>query len=124
MAGLDERLNQLFSNQDSAKSAFDMMQALLSTQEGTAVSGETGPDANGAEHSAPHNQTLSTLALLLPQFLQAMSGEADLVKQERVALLKAMRPYLKESRLPSIERALRLANLTKAASSAMKHFGR
>lgn len=128
MAGLDERLNQLLNNQEGAKSALELMQALLQKQEpssqteGSAFeSASPLPETNASDTG---NQTLSALAMLLPQFLQAMSGDADLINQDRAALVKALRPYLKEGRLPSIERALRLANMAKAATSAMKHLGR
>lgn len=69
-------------------------------------------------------QGMPALAAVLPQLMQAMSGQGDLVKQERVTLLRAMRPYLKETRLSSIERALRMANMTKAATAALHALGR
>lgn len=72
----------------------------------------------------PQFQGMPALAAILPQLMQAMSGQADLVKQERVTLLRAMRPYLKDTRLNSIDRALRMANMTKAATAALHTLGR
>ena len=46
------------------------------------------------------------------------------MKSERLDLLRAMKPYLKESRISSIDRAVRMANMTKAAASAMHLLGR
>lgn len=77
---------------------------------------------------APEPQTqaqgIPALAAILPQLMQAMSGQGNLVKQERVTLLRAMRPYLKDTRLSSIDRALRMANMTKAATAALHTLGR
>ena len=68
--------------------------------------------------------SLSPLVAMLPQLMQAFSGQGNLLSNERVNLLKAMRPYLKETRLGSIDRALKMANVTKAATSAMHLLGR
>lgn len=124
MAGPDERLNTLLSNQDNARSILDLMQTLLQKQEGLPSARQdqaaSESDAAAEQSTAP----LSALAMLLPQLMQAMSGEGSMIKQERVALLRALRPYLKENRVPSLDRALRLANMTKAASTALKTLGR
>ena len=66
----------------------------------------------------------SPLAALLPQLMTLFSGQGDLVKSERLDLLRAMKPYLKESRISSIDRAVKMANMTKAAASAMHLLGR
>ena len=124
MAGPDERLDQLLSNQDNTRSILDLMQTLLQKQDGSPAPAQAqAPSANG---NTPEQSTapFPSLALLLPQLMQAMSGEGNMIKQERVALLRAIRPYLKENRVQSLDRALRIANMTKAASTALKTLGR
>ena len=64
------------------------------------------------------------MLFLLPQLMTLFSGQGDLVKSERLDLLRAMKPYLKESRISSIDRAVKMANMTKAAASAMHLLGR
>lgn len=76
----------------------------------------TSPSAQGA--------AIPALAAALPQFMTALSGQGNLLKSERVDLLNAMRPYLKEERAGSIDRALKMANVAKAAMSAMHLLGR
>lgn len=100
------------------------LSSLLSdlVREQTASSSQ--PENATTVQSQPQAQGLSALAAILPQLMQAMSGQGNLVKQERVTLLRAMRPYLKDSRSDSIERALRMANMTKAASAALHTLGR
>lgn len=124
MAGPDERLDQLLSNQDNTRSILDLMQTLLQKQDGSPAPAQNQTPSDNGNASAQSTTPLSTLAPLLPQLMQAMSGEGNMIKQERVALLRALRPYLKENRVQSLDRALRLASMTKAASTALKTLGR
>jgi len=124
MAGPDERLDPLLSNQDNARSILDLMQALLQKQEDAPASRQDQTASGNDPAAEQSTASLSALAMLLPQLMQAMSGEGSLIKQERVALLRALRPYLKDNRASSLDRALRLANMTKAASTALKTLGR
>lgn len=151
MAELDERLNQLIADPEQLRKVLDMANAILEQREGHIASG-TSPDpaspapvsaaadaspslsalleavspkegAGQSASGAPFGE-ISPLAAMLPQLMGALSGQQNLVKSERVELLHAMRPYLKEGRLSSIERALKMANLTKAATSALHLLGR
>ena len=85
--------------------------------------GEAAPGA-AALPAVEGGAERSPLAALLPQLMTLFSGQGDLVKSERLDLLRAMKPYLKESRISSIDRAVRMANMTKAAASAMHLLGR
>ena len=164
MADLDERLNQLISDQESMKKVLEMAKAILAQRDSAnpapaeeappvytpspapqpasavpeqdlsamlealmARQTETSapsPDAAPAETMLPSegSQSLAPLAAVLPQLMQALSGNGNFIKS--VNLLRAMRPYLKESRSGSIDRALKMANVTKAATSAMHLLGR
>ena len=164
MADLDERLNQLISDQESMKKVLEMAKAILAQRDSAnpAPAEEAPPvpapapqpasavpeqdlsamlealmarqtetsapssDAAPAEPMSPSegSQSLAPLAAVLPQLMQALSGNGNFIKSERVNLLRAMRPYLKESRSGSIDRALKMANVTKAATSAMHLLGR
>ena len=150
MADLDERLSQLLSDpaamerltelaralqtrQNSADPAAPTQSSPPSEQQGNTplnavlsnlLSNEqpTGSEENRfTEEAAP---PVSPLLSILPQILQAVSGNGDFIKHERVNLLQAMRPYLKDRRTDSIERAIRMANITKAATLAMHELGR
>lgn len=97
---------------------------LLSAMMSQQVPPQQPSESTAANQPQQPLQGMPALAAVLPQLMQAMSGQGDLVKQERVTLLRAMRPYLKETRLSSIERALRMANMTKAATAALHALGR
>ena len=67
---------------------------------------------------------VSALAEALPQLMQALSGSGELVSSDRANLIRAMTPYLSERRVGSLDRAMRMANVTKAAKSALHTLGR
>lgn len=153
MAELEERFSQLLADPEQMQKVVDMARAILSQRESApsapsspapaAAAGD--PPASAADpagltamlkagDAAPGSAALpaaagsameqSPLAALLPQLMTLFSGQGDLVKSERLDLLRAMKPYLKESRISSIDRAVRMANMTKAAASAMHLLGR
>lgn len=152
MTDLDERLNQLLSDQDTVNRILEVAKLIqaqrdsqnpepvkaeqtaeqqtgepdLSTLLASVLSSQTSPspDPNDTASASGGASALSPLAALLPQLMQAMSGQGNLIKSERVNLIQAMRPYLKANRLQSIDRAIKMANVTKAATSAMHLLGR
>ena len=85
--------------------------------------GDAAPGGTALPAAAGSAMEQSPLAALL-QLMTLFSGQGDLVKSERLDLLRAMKPYLKESRISSIDRAVKMANMTKAAASAMHLLGR
>lgn len=150
MADLDERLSQLLSDPAAMERLTELARALQTRQNSadpaaptqssptTEQQGNTplnavlsnllsneppagSPENSHTEATAP---PISPLLSILPQILQAVSGNGDFIKHERVNLLQAMRPYLKDRRTDSIERAIRMANITKAATLAMHELGR
>ena len=100
------------------------LSSLLSTIISQQTTAQPQPEGPAAPEPQAQTQGMPPLAAILPQLMQAMSGQGNLVRQERVTLLRAMRPYLKDTRLASIDRALRMANMTKAATAALHTLGR
>lgn len=86
---------------------------------------DTADSKNASSAQQPEQKnTVSALAEALPQLMQALSGNGELIEGDRLNLIKAMKPYLSDKRLGSIDRALRMANVTKAAKSALHILGR
>ena len=121
MAELEERFSQLLADPERTQKAVDMARAILSAM---LKAGDAAPGGAALPAAAGSAMEQSPLAALLPQLMTLFSGQGDLVKSERLDLLRAMKPYLKESRISSIDRAVRMANMTKAAASAMHLLGR
>ena len=148
MADLDERLSQLLSDPAAIERLTELARAIQTRQNSTDPAApiqvpptpqEETPltsvlsnllsdkQSSGAQQSTPQDANtppISPLVTLLPQIMQAVSGNGDFVKRERVNLLQAMRPYLKEHRTDNIDRAIKMANITKAATLAMHELGR
>lgn len=150
MADLDERLSQLLSDPAAMERLTELARTLqtrqnsadpaavtsntpsTATEENTPLSAvlsnllsagaATEPAQEQPQGAAP--PPASPLLTLLPQIMQAMSGNGGFIKQERINLLQAMRPYLKDRRTDSIDRAIKMANITKAATLAMHELGR
>ena len=74
--------------------------------------------------AAPTDNRMSAVLAALPQLMDAVSGKGDLVKPEKVNLVRAIKPYLPGDRAGSIDRAIRIANVTKAAKNALRLLGR
>ena len=51
--------------------------------------------------------------------MMAFSGDANYLKPEKVNLLRALKPYLGQRRAPDIDRAVKMANLARAAQEAL-----
>lgn len=84
-----------------------------------ASAGESGGSSGGGGGGALGNFDLAAL----PKLMQAFSGDTNYLKSEKVNLLKALKPYLGSSgRGPDIDRAVKMANLARAAKSALGGF--
>ena len=101
-----------------------LLSSLLARQAASGEESENPLQSTQNISSAMPELPTSPLLQALPQLMGALSGKEDLVDHQRLDLLRAMRPYLREGRAGSIDRAVRMANLTKAAASAMHLLGR
>ena len=141
MAELDERLRHLISDNDSMKQVLELASAVMSGQSSRSStdtpktnSSDSGPDLSSVLYSltdsdpqrTTSNDTSSVSALLgiMPQLLQALSGDTSMLQNDRVNLVRAVQPYLPQDKAENIDRAMRMANLTKLAKDVLKLLGR
>ncbi len=83
------------------------------------LGGKTGGEnTGGGEVPAPGGFDIAAL----PKLMQAFSGDTNYLKPEKVNLLKALKPYFGERRGPEIDRAVKMANLARAAQSTLGGF--
>lgn len=116
------------SQTSQAPDLTEMLSAILtqappSTAE-TVPQQQTAAAASEASSSPPSGGQGALLATLLPQLLQAISGNGNMIKSEKVNLVRAMKPYMAASRANSIDRAIKMANMAKVAKSALGMLGR
>ena len=100
-----------------------------------APNGNTGaPDINRllgnlfgstqAASDAPANTAASSGVGALPDLLQMFSGKANYIDENRLNLIRAIKPYMAETKAGSIDRAIKMANIAKAAKKALGILGR
>lgn len=80
--------------------------------------GGGGESAGSGEVPAPGGFDIAAL----PKLMQAFSGDTNYLKPEKVNLLKALKPYFGDRRGPEIDRAVKMANLARAAQSTLGGF--
>ncbi len=114
MDGLEEKLGALFSSPESMA----QLKQLADTLAGTLGSGggdrTNGPDRGSDMPDGPDPRLMQLIAGVLREF-QAPSLTGELVA--------ALRPWLDEERGKRLEKALRIARLTRAARTALPELG-
>ncbi len=119
--------SQLPSNQELATRLAAMLSSAPSSSNADAAAQPLPSGANPTPNQNPDaSQTLGlgALASALPPLMQALSGRSDLVKPEKLNLVRAIKPYLSDERSPGVDRAIRMANVALAAKSALSFLGR
>lgn len=141
MAELDERLRRLISDNDSMKQVLELASAVMSGQSSRSSTdtpksnnSDSGPDLSSVLHSltdsdsqrtkSSDTSSVSALLGIMPQLLQALSGDTSMLQNDRVNLVRAVQPYLPQDKAENIDRAMRMANLTKLAKDVLKLLGR
>ena len=110
MSELEEKLGTILSNPQLMQQISAMAQAL----------GQAPP-----EQPAPPPMAPQPPALPDPAMLQKVSGmlQAGRVDQEHQQLLHALSPFLSQSRIGKLERAMRAAKMAGFASALLKSGG-
>ena len=84
------------------------------------LSGLSGNNtAQNSENVTEEQPKRSNFADMLPDLLQMLGGSAS-VNSDRANLLKAIKPYVNESRSGNIDRAVNMAGMAKSAKSALR----
>lgn len=84
----------------------------------------SAPKDEAAASSPPPSEGANPLSSALPQLLQAFSGRGNYIDENRLNLVNAIKPYMAEARAGSIDRAIKMANMAKAAKMALGLLGR
>lgn|GEM_PF-4817588 len=83
-----------------------------------------GPAGPAAPDPPLDRGNLGRISAVLPAVMQAMSGKGELLRPEKINLIRAFRPYLDEERQGEIDHAIRMANVAQAAKTALSALGR
>ena len=125
MAQWEEQLNQILGDPQAMKQITALAQSLSGKQEENSdPSAEPGTETPPSEEpSAP--SPLSALSDLDPKLLQMGMGllsEYSAQDDQKIALLTALKPFLKPSRQEKMDQAVRIARLTRVIRTALRMF--
>ena len=56
---------------------------------------------------------------MLPEIMQALSGDKTYIDENKLNLIKAIKPYMASERAGEIDRAIKMANTAKAAKNIL-----
>lgn len=118
MADFEQALNSLLSNPDAMGQIFSLAQNLGgdTTQESDQSQGQDQPPPFSED---PFSGFLGGMDPQMLQMLMEMLGEFNRPDDQNVALLMALRPFLKEKRQAKVEKAIQLTKFTRLAKIAM-----
>ncbi len=127
MAGFEEQLNSILSNQSAMNQIMALARSLSGDQQQppeTLPGEETDTYVPAAEEKAPDLSGL--LSQIDPGMLRAgmdVLRQVQSTDDRNTALLNALRPFLKEDRQARLDRALQLARMTRLIRVALGALG-
>jgi hypothetical protein len=122
MSELEDKLNKILSSPAEMEKIMGLAKS-LSGSLGTQPSGESAAASAGPVPDL--GGLASTLKDLDPKIFRLMTrliGEYTTAKNDKAALLSAIKPYLKEDRREKIDRAAEIAKLARLAKIAFSEF--
>ena len=119
MDGLDQKLDSILSDPESMRKIMDLANSLGLTSSEAAPAQEPAGSSVPTQSAGPQATfPLSNLGAVL----SSISGQGAAVDDQQMALLKALRPYLRPERQDRLDHALQAARMVKTAKLAMKQF--
>ena len=129
MAEFEEKLNSILGN----RQAMDQIMALARSLSGGESQGEEEEHPPSGEeeqepgsHAAPPSDLSALLGQLDPQMIRVgmeVIRQVQSTEDRNAALLQALRPFLKEERRGRLDRAIRIARMTRMIRAAITAFG-
>ena len=115
MEGFEEKLGQLLSNPDAMQQIMSLAQSLGGTQSPPPSSPAPPPN------TAPP-EVLGTNPEQLMRTVMQLTGKAK-ADPRQMALLQAIKPFLTAERAQTIDRAVRVAQISRMAGAALEQLG-
>lgn len=116
MSEMEEKLGQILSNPQMMQQIMSLAQAMNASQP---QKQEPTPPPQ------PHQPTVPAIPDIDPNLLRSLSSMTRQggIDQNQQALLKALSPYLSQSRVNKLERAMRAAKMAGLASAFLNSGG-
>lgn len=126
MAEFEDKLNSILGNQEAMSQIMALARS-LSGEAGepsptTEEPGESGSAPAAAESSAPPLDLSALMGQIDPQMLQTgmeVLRQVQSTEDRNAALLNALRPFVREERQARLDRALRIARMSRLIRAVM-----
>lgn len=130
MAEFEEKLSSILGNQEAMGQIMALARSLSGEADGGEAPSKTEGEAPRPQNSGQGTEEQPDLSRLLDsvdpgmvemglRLFREYQGEDD----RRTALLRALRPYLREERRSRLDRAVRLAKMTRLIRAALEAMG-
>lgn len=114
MGDFEEKLEQILNNPQAMEQVMALAQSLSGTDFSGASAAGDSKTVSSITNAFPDPQMLSEIMSLINEY----NREDD----NRIALLSAMRPFVKEKRCSQIDKAIQITKLSRVARTAFELF--
>lgn len=125
MAEFEDKLNSILGNQEAMSQIMALARSLSGEQPQEPGSKDTYSPAE-TEPASPPADLSALMGQIDPKMLQVgmdVIRQVQSTEDRNVALLSALRPFLKEERRARLDRALKIARMTKLVRVALDALG-
>ena len=125
MAEFEDKLNSILGNQEAMSQIMALARSLSGEQPQEPGSEDTYSPAE-TESALPPADLSALMGQIDPKMLQVgmdVIRQVQSTEDRNVALLSALRPFLKEERRARLDRALKIARMTKLVRVALDALG-
>ena len=129
MSELEDKLQSILGDPEAMGQIMSIAQAITGKQETADASAPAGPDTpalpSGGELFSGEGGPLSLLGDLDPRLVQMglrLLSEYNSTDDRKIALLAALRPFVKEERYGKVDRAIQIARLSRLIRAALDTF--
>ena len=122
MSELEDKLNKILSSPAEMEKIMGLARSFSGSLGGTPAADGTPPPVQPALDLGGITSTLKDLDPKIFRLVTRLVMEYSTAKNDKAALLNAIKPYLKEDRREKIDKAAEIAKLARLAKVAMHEF--
>lgn len=124
MSEIEDMINNVLSNPDQMEKLTGLAKSLMGSPSAQDTPAQSSPDLSGLIGSLTSGGSpdFGFDPAMLAKLTQLMNSDNENNRHEQ-ALLEAMKPYLSEKRRGKMDKAMRIAKLTRIAKLAFGDFG-
>jgi len=117
MAELDDQIKNILSDEESMKKVMEMARSIMASDRAPEEPVQRTPQPSAG--AVPDIMGGLGGLSMLPEIMQALSGDKTYIDENKLNLIKAIKPYMASERAGEIDRAIKMANTAKAAKNIL-----